>query len=78
MNDRPDVEIIGGVTKMTFQTDRQGAVLVAYTRNDDGTIGRAWLRLNGAGVDYIRRRLDDRVEIKRESDAAARAVEVQA
>ncbi|MET9366107.1 hypothetical protein ABZX93_35125 [Streptomyces sp. NPDC006632] len=59
MNDRPDVEIIGTVTKMTFQTDRQGAVLVAYTRTDDGRVGRSWLRLDRAGADYIRRRLDD-------------------
>ncbi|MEU3756383.1 hypothetical protein AB0H17_27090 [Streptomyces olivoreticuli] len=60
MNDVPDVEITGTVYKMTFQTDHKGAVLVAYTKDDDGRIGRSWLRLDLAAADYMKRRLDER------------------
>jgi hypothetical protein len=57
MNDIPDVQIIGTVYKMTFQTDSQGAVLVAYSRDKDtGKIGRSWLRFDAAGLDYVARR----------------------
>ncbi|MFB7747418.1 hypothetical protein ACFXPM_34135 [Streptomyces sp. NPDC059095] len=79
MNDNPDVEITGDVYKMTFQTDRQGAVLVAYSKDTDGRIGRSWLRLSQAAADYIGARLGHAAEIRRESDAAAlRVGEVQA
>ncbi len=57
MNDVPDVEIVGTVYKMTFQTDKKGAVLVAYTRDDNGKIGRSWIRLDGMATNYIRQRL---------------------
>ncbi|WKK24129.1 hypothetical protein QZH56_36755 [Streptomyces olivoreticuli] len=60
MNDVPDVEITGTVYKMTFQTDRDGAVLVAYTKDDGGRIGRSWIRLDLAAVDYMQRRLSER------------------
>lgn len=58
MNNIPDVEIIGTVYKMTFQTDRNGAVLVAHTRAEDGTLGRSWIRLDHAAVEYVRQRID--------------------
>ncbi|MEU4850579.1 hypothetical protein [Streptomyces gilvosporeus] len=54
----PDVQISGTVIDMTVQTDRQGAVLVAYTRDADGRIGRSFIRFDLVGVEYIRRRLD--------------------
>ncbi|MGW2866344.1 hypothetical protein [Streptomyces sp. NPDC001205] len=53
----PAVEITGTVYRLTVQTDRQGAVLVAYTRDDEGRVCRSWLRMDGAAADYIRRRL---------------------
>ncbi|MGW5531707.1 hypothetical protein [Streptomyces xanthochromogenes] len=77
MNDIPDVEISGTVYKMICETDKQGFVLVAYSRDADGRIGRSFLRFGQAGADYIRRRLDDADEIRRES-AAAVVREVQA
>ncbi|MEU6996645.1 hypothetical protein ABZ953_39090 [Streptomyces sp. NPDC046465] len=59
MNDAPDIEIFGTVYKLTVQTDRQGAVLVAYTRDENGSIGRSWIRLDQTAVDYVKRRLDE-------------------
>ncbi|MEU5430930.1 hypothetical protein AB0H73_35730 [Streptomyces olivoreticuli] len=59
MNDVPDVEITGTVYKMTVQRASEGAVLVAYTKDDDGRIGRSWIRLDLAAVDYVKRRLSE-------------------
>ncbi|MET9535566.1 hypothetical protein ABZY02_34290 [Streptomyces sp. NPDC006649] len=59
MNDNPDIEIFGAAYKMTVERDAEGAVIVAYTRDPKtGSIGRSWIRLDGAGADYVRRRLD--------------------
>lgn len=57
-SDIPDTQIFGTVYKMTLQTDRKGAVLVAYTRDaETGKVGRSFIRFDLTGVDYIRRRL---------------------
>lgn len=55
--DIPDVQIIGTVYKMNVQTDTKGAVLVAYTRDAEGGIGRSFIRFDAAGINYIQRRL---------------------
>ncbi|OYP10156.1 hypothetical protein CFC35_41695 [Streptomyces sp. FBKL.4005] len=56
--DIPDVQITGTVYKMNVQTDRKGAVLVAYTRDPEtGRIGRSFIRFDAAGINYIQRRL---------------------
>ncbi|MEV0097356.1 hypothetical protein [Streptomyces sp. NPDC050738] len=58
--DIPDVQTHGDVYRMTVQTDARGAVLVAYTRDrETGAVTRSQLRFNRAGVDYVRRRLDE-------------------
>ncbi|WP_413751715.1 hypothetical protein NRF20_00040 (plasmid) [Streptomyces sp. R-74717] len=58
MNDVPDTQIYGAAYKVSVQTDTEGAVIVAYTRDPEtGRIGRSWIRLNPAGADYVRRRL---------------------
>ncbi|WJV51838.1 hypothetical protein [Streptomyces flavofungini] len=58
--DVPDVQIIGTVYKMSLQTDRRGAVLVAYSQDgDNGRIGRSFIRFDEAGLDYLRSRLVD-------------------
>ncbi|MFF0747341.1 hypothetical protein ACFYVL_43880 [Streptomyces sp. NPDC004111] len=54
----PDVQTYGTVEKMTVQTDRQGAVLVAYTTDaETGQVTRSSLRFNHPGIAYILRRL---------------------
>lgn len=57
MNGISDVEIVGTVYKLTLQTDSRGAVLVAYTRGDNGQIGRSWIRLDRSATDYMKQRL---------------------
>lgn len=57
MTARPDVEIFGSVYRMTVQTDNNGAVLVAYTRDENGRTGRTWIRMDQATVDYLKQRL---------------------
>ncbi|MFF3748589.1 hypothetical protein [Streptomyces kronopolitis] len=58
-SDIPDIQIFGTVYKMSLQTDVNGAVLVAYTKDrETGRIGRTFIRFDLAGVDYIKRRLD--------------------
>ncbi|MFE3996540.1 hypothetical protein ACFXPW_33380 [Streptomyces goshikiensis] len=56
--DVPDVQTHGAVYRMSVQTDARGAVLVAYTRDaETGAVTRSLLRIDPAGVAYIRRRL---------------------
>lgn len=57
-SDVPDIEVSGTVIKMNVQTDKNGAVLVAYTRDaETGKLGRSFIRFDLTGVNYIRRRL---------------------
>ncbi|MFE3907219.1 hypothetical protein ACFXPY_45135 [Streptomyces sp. NPDC059153] len=44
MSPNPDIEITGTITRFNLESDAAGAVLVAYTEDEDGTVGRVWLR----------------------------------
>ncbi|MFD3834176.1 hypothetical protein [Streptomyces sp. NPDC058621] len=56
--DIPDIQTHGAAYKMSVQTDARGAVLVAYTRDaTTGAVTRSHIRIDPAGVDYIRHRL---------------------
>ncbi|WP_030775267.1 hypothetical protein [Streptomyces sp. NRRL F-2664] len=56
--DVPDVQTYGTAYKLNVQTDRNGAVLVAYTRDaTTGAVTRSQIRIDPAGSAYIRRRL---------------------
>lgn len=54
----PDIQTFGAATKLQVQTDSRGAVLVAYTTDaESGKVTRSQIRVDPAGVAYIRRRL---------------------
>ncbi|MEU5547534.1 hypothetical protein AB0G85_35090 [Streptomyces sioyaensis] len=54
----PDVEIVGTAYKMSLQTDAEGAVLVAYTKDrETGRLGRSFIRFDLAGTSYLKHRL---------------------
>ena len=53
MNTTPDTEISGTVTKLRFERDRAGSVLVAYTRASDGHTGKSWLRLDHEATEHL-------------------------
>ncbi|WP_030872595.1 hypothetical protein [Streptomyces sp. NRRL F-2747] len=56
--DVPAVQTYGAAYKLNVQTDGRGAVLVAYTRDaETGAVTRSQIRVDLAGVDYIKRRL---------------------
>ncbi|MGW2089098.1 hypothetical protein [Streptomyces sp. NPDC001880] len=55
--DVPDVQIYGTAYKVSVQIDCRGAVLVAYTKDDRGKVGRSHIRLDPAAIDYVIRRL---------------------
>ncbi|MFJ2629973.1 hypothetical protein ACIO6T_43300 [Streptomyces sp. NPDC087532] len=57
--DVPDVQIYGTAYKLAVQIDRRGAVLVAYTKDDRGKVGRSHIRLDPAAIDYVIRRLNE-------------------
>lgn len=64
MNDIPDVEITGEVTKFNLECGADGrAVLVAYTKDDEGRIGRVWIRFSPDGTVALRR-YTDRMQVR--------------
>ncbi|MFJ4888261.1 hypothetical protein, partial [Streptomyces sp. NPDC088731] len=71
--DVPDVRTYGVVYKMSMQADSRGAVLLAYTKDPEtGQITRTQLRIDLAGVAYMRGRLD-RITAADERCQSARA-----
>ncbi|WP_431684144.1 hypothetical protein [Kitasatospora sp. KL5] len=55
----PNTEIVGTVTRFGLEASADGtAVLVAYTENDEGQIGRSWLRFDTDAVKSLKRRAE--------------------
>ncbi|MFJ4577526.1 hypothetical protein ACIP4W_40520 [Streptomyces sp. NPDC088846] len=45
MSPNPDIEITGTITRFNLESGSDGsAALVAYTEDEDGIVGRVWLR----------------------------------
>ncbi|MFD0555277.1 hypothetical protein ACFQ0X_43460 [Streptomyces rectiviolaceus] len=60
MFDVPDVQTFGTVYRLNWQTDAQGAVLVAYSKDStNGTTTRTFIRLDQPAVDYLRHRIGE-------------------
>ncbi|MFF4484707.1 hypothetical protein ACFY1A_48270 [Streptomyces sp. NPDC001520] len=56
MNNVPDIEITGEVYKFGLESGSDGkAVLVAHTRDENGTLGRCWIRFDEAGTGALKR-----------------------
>lgn len=54
----PDIQTHGAAYKVSVQTDRRGAVLIAYTKDpESGQITRSLIRFDWSSVDYIKHRL---------------------
>src|SRR5690606_20309469 len=51
-----NVEITGTVTRFNLESDAEGAVLVAYTEDENGNVGRSWLRFRPAAAHALKTR----------------------
>ncbi|MFK0296646.1 hypothetical protein ACIQU6_40100 [Streptomyces sp. NPDC090442] len=56
MKPNPNVEITGTVTRFNLESDTKGAVLVAYTEDEHGNVGRSWLRFDPAAMNALKTR----------------------
>ncbi|MFD9152234.1 hypothetical protein ACWHAO_27860 [Streptomyces albidoflavus] len=56
MTPNPNVEITGTVTRFNLESDAEGAVLVAYTEDENGNVGRSWLRFGPAAAHALKTR----------------------
>ncbi|MFF4392953.1 hypothetical protein ACFY0G_40465 [Streptomyces sp. NPDC001552] len=56
MTPNPNVEITGTVTRFNLEADAEGAVLVVYTEDENGTVGRSWLRFRPAAANALKTR----------------------
>ncbi|MGW5336205.1 hypothetical protein [Streptomyces bauhiniae] len=52
----PHDEITGTVTRFNLEPDSAGAVLVAYAEDENGQIGRAWLRFDPGAARALKTR----------------------
>ncbi|MFC9916339.1 hypothetical protein [Streptomyces sp. NPDC127197] len=58
----PDIEFTGTITRFNLEQGSDGtAALVVYTDNDDGTIGRAWLRFAPESARALKNAARDRL-----------------
>ncbi|MFG3229898.1 hypothetical protein ACGF07_34635 [Kitasatospora sp. NPDC048194] len=52
----PDIEFTGDVTQFNLELGADGiAVMVVYAEDENGKVGRAWLRFTENGTDNLRR-----------------------
>ncbi|MFB6885814.1 hypothetical protein ACFCY8_33840 [Streptomyces noursei] len=56
MKPNPDTEITGTATRFNLEGDSKGAVLVVYTEDEDGKIGRSWIRFDEAATRALKSR----------------------
>ncbi|MEU6467468.1 hypothetical protein [Streptomyces sp. NPDC046976] len=73
MKSTPNVEITGTVTRFNLESDTEGAVLVAYTEDENGNVGRSWLRFGPAAASALKSRAAGRADFPAEETAPARS-----
>ncbi|MGW5851986.1 hypothetical protein ACWFQ8_29250 [Streptomyces sp. NPDC055254] len=56
MKPNPNVEITGTVTRFNLESDAAGAVLVVYAEDENGKVGRSWLRFRPAAANALKTR----------------------
>jgi hypothetical protein len=52
----PETEITGTVTRFNLESDVAGSVLVVYTEDESGKVGRSWLRFDPAATRALKTR----------------------
>ncbi|MFI9005507.1 hypothetical protein [Streptomyces sp. NPDC053541] len=56
MKPNPHIEITGRVDSFNLEADAEGAVLVAYTTDENGTVARSWIRFGPAAARALKMR----------------------
>jgi hypothetical protein len=56
MKPNPDTEITGTATRFGLEGDSRGAVLVVYTEDENGKVGRSWIRFDEAATRALKSR----------------------
>ena len=73
MKPNPTIEITGPVTRFGLESDVSGAVLVVYTEDENGQVGRSWLRFDQAATRALKTRAAELSDFPTEETAPAPA-----
>ncbi|MDO0939261.1 hypothetical protein QQY66_49045 [Streptomyces sp. DG2A-72] len=74
MKPTPETEITGTATRFNLEGDSKGAVLVVYTEDDNGKIGRSWIRFDEAATRALKSRAATLPDFPAEETAPAEDV----